>query len=134
MNIPTRLYVEQSRRWPSDGRHMLASYDADTIIVYQAYNSGVADYAVKHGQLGGPHFSFARMSWIKPNFLWMMYRCGWASKENQERVLGLRIGVDFFEAILEAAVPSSFVPKVRSLPAVLTTTCGIPFAARMKLP
>jgi hypothetical protein len=63
---------------------------------------------LKHGQLGGPHFSFARMSWIKPNFLWMMYRCGWACKENQERVLALRISAAFFEAILEAAVPSSF--------------------------
>jgi len=24
-----------------------------------------------------------RMTWIKPNFLWMMYRSGWASKKNQ---------------------------------------------------
>src|SRR5262245_56200485 len=22
------------------------------------------------------------MSWVKPNFLWMMYRSGWATKEN----------------------------------------------------
>jgi hypothetical protein len=106
--LPAEPYADQVQCWPRDGRHIMAHYDDETIVVYQAYNSGVADYAVKHGQLGGPHFSFARMSWIKPNFLWMMYRCGWASKENQERVLGLRIGVAFFESILEAAVPSSF--------------------------
>lgn len=106
--LPAEPYADQVRRWPRDGRHIMAQYDDETIVVYQAYNSGVADYAVKHGQLGGPHFSFGRMSWIKPNFLWMMYRCGWASKENQERVLGLRIGADFFESILEAAAPSSF--------------------------
>ena len=107
MNLPTELFDDQNRRWPSEGRHILACHDAETIVVYQAYNSGVAGYAVKHGQLGGPHFSFARMSWIKPNFLWMMYRCGWASKENQERVLALRISTAFFDSILEAAIPSS---------------------------
>src|SRR5262245_28090225 len=86
----------------------MAHYDDVPIVVYQGYSSGVADYAVKHGQLGGPHFSFVRMSWIKPNFLWMMYCCGWATKENQERVPGLRIGLRFFDRILEAAAPSVF--------------------------
>jgi len=28
------------------------------------------------------------MSWIKPNFLWMMYRCGWGTKEGQQVTLG----------------------------------------------
>src|ERR1051326_6100358 len=50
------------------------------------------------------------MSWIKPNFLWMMYRCGWASKENQERVLAIWITKKDFESILEQAVFSSFQP------------------------
>ncbi len=31
------------------------------------------------------------MTWIKPSFLWMMYRCGWAAKPGQERVLAVRI-------------------------------------------
>jgi hypothetical protein len=48
------------------------------------------------------------MSWIKPNFLWMMYRCGWASKEGQERVLAVRLRRSFFDEILRQAVPSSF--------------------------
>ncbi|RZK28369.1 MAG: DUF4291 family protein, partial [Hymenobacter sp.] len=48
------------------------------------------------------------MSWIKPNFLWMMYRCGWASKENQERVLALWLDKTAFEDILSQAVFSSF--------------------------
>lgn len=110
MNVKTELYLDQTKVWPAGGRHILAQYDDDTIIVYQAFNPNVADYAVKHGQFGGPHYSFSRMSWIKPNFLWMMYRCGWASKENQERVLGLRVSRTFFDAILEQAIVSSFDP------------------------
>jgi hypothetical protein len=27
------------------------------------------------------------MDWSKPNFLWMMYRSGWATKERRERIV-----------------------------------------------
>src|SRR5207249_1895804 len=57
---------------------------------------------------GGPDFALSRMSWIKPNFLWMMYRCGWAAKEGQEVVLAISLQRAAFDAILAQAVPSSF--------------------------
>jgi len=100
-------YFEQEPTWPTDGRHILAQYDDDSIVVYQAYRESTAAYAVEH-QRFGRDFSFSRMSWIKPNFLWMMYRSGWATKPAQERILAVRIGRDFFEEILVAAVPSTF--------------------------
>lgn len=50
------------------------------------------------------------MSWIKPNFLWMMFRCGWATKVDQERVLALWIPRPFFDRVAAAAVPSNFDP------------------------
>jgi hypothetical protein len=48
------------------------------------------------------------MSWIKPNFLWMMYRSGWGTKENQEVTLALRVRRSFFDSLLAKAVPSSW--------------------------
>ncbi|WP_425365083.1 DUF4291 family protein [Eubacterium ruminantium] len=39
----------------------------------------IANEAVAKGAFGS-HFSMNRMSWIKPSFLWMMYRCGWCGK------------------------------------------------------
>ena len=51
-------------------------------------------------RFGGDRFSFSRMSWIKTNFLWMMYRCGWATKPGQEHVLAVRITHDGFNTIL----------------------------------
>jgi len=89
------------------GRHILAHYDADTIVVYQAYRPSIGKYAVENGIFGGD-FSYSRMSWVKPNFLWMMYRSGWGTKEGQEMVLGLRITRTFFDGLLSAAVSSSF--------------------------
>jgi hypothetical protein len=38
----------------------------------------------------------------------MMFRCGWATKTDQERVLALRLRRPFFERLLHAAVPSTF--------------------------
>ena len=62
---------------------------------------------IEHGVFGG-EFSYSRMSWIKPNFLWMMYRSGWGMKEGQEVTLGLRLRRPFFDGILARAVASSF--------------------------
>lgn len=78
------------------------------MVVYQAYHPLIAQFAVENQYLGGPSFSYSRMSWIKPNFLWMMYRCGWASKENQERVLALWLDKTAFEEILGQAAFSTF--------------------------
>ncbi len=48
------------------------------------------------------------MSWIKPNFLWMMYRSGWATKAGQERILSIKLTHIGFKEILHAATHSSF--------------------------
>lgn len=103
-----KSYKEQEKIWPSEGQYILANYDENSISVYQAYRPTIADYAVKHQKFGG-EFSFNRMSWIKPNFLWMMYRSGWAMKESQERILEIRLNQSFFDEVLVRAVPSSFV-------------------------
>lgn len=44
------------------------------------------------------------MSWIKTNFLWMMYRSGWATKARQERILAVRISREGFDTILSKAM------------------------------
>jgi len=48
------------------------------------------------------------MTWIKPSFLWMMYRSGWATKENQERILALKIKREGFEWCLANSCLSHF--------------------------
>ncbi|MFO0619105.1 MAG: DUF4291 domain-containing protein [Polyangiaceae bacterium] len=100
-------YLAAEARWPATGRHVLATFDADTVVVYQAFGPDIADEAVRLGRFG-PSFGLGRMSWIKPGFLWMMFRSGWASKDKQERVLAITIRRDFFERALGAAVASSF--------------------------
>jgi hypothetical protein len=108
--IRTAPYERVASEWPRSGRHILAQHDASSVVVYQGYRLSIADFAVAHQRFGG-EFSFTRMSWIKPNFLWMMYRSGWATKENQERILAVRLKSSFFEGLLERAVSSTFDPE-----------------------
>lgn len=67
-------------------RVIMAQFNEETVRVYQAYNHTIADQAVKTGSFGSA-FKMDRMTWIKPSFLWMMYRAGWGTKEGQERIL-----------------------------------------------
>ena len=84
-----------------------AVYSKDTIRVYQAYNKMSASEAVMKGTFGD-HFKMDRMTWIKPSFLWMMYRCGWATKENQEYVLAIDIQRKAFDYLVANAVISTY--------------------------
>lgn len=108
MTLELAPYAEQLERWPREGRHLLAQHDAETVVVYQAYRPSIADFAVEHGHFGGDDFSFSRMSWIKPGFLWMMFRSGWATKPGQERVLAIRLRRTYFDDLLVRAVASSW--------------------------
>lgn len=109
--MSTRLQLEahaaQVARWPGDGKHVMAQYDADAVVVYQAYRPEIGHFAARHGWFGGA-FSLGRMSWIKPNFLWMMYRSRWGQAEGQEVVLAVWLRRAAFDAILGQAVASSF--------------------------
>ncbi len=101
-------YTDQKNRLPKAGRQIIGQTDGKNIIVYQAFNHEIAAYAVANQKFGGAHYSFNRMTWIKPGFLWMMYRAGWASKENQQRILALTLPLEHFETILEQATISSY--------------------------
>ena len=91
-------------------RQIRAQFDERTITVYQAYSPAIAGAAVAAGRFVPP-FKRDRMTWIKPSFLWMMYRCGWAAKPGQERVLAVRITRDGFESALTHACLSHYDPE-----------------------
>lgn len=86
-----------------------ADYDRDTITVYQAYSDAIADAALAPGRFVPP-FSFHRMTWIKPSFLWLMHRSNWGQKSGQERVLAVRVRRAGWEKALSFGVLTTFVP------------------------
>jgi hypothetical protein len=108
MNLEITDYLEQQARLPQKGRHIVAQYDDECIIVYQAYRPAIGNFAAANGFFGGDDFSFDRMSWIKPNFLWMMYRSNWGRTEGQEVILAVRLKRSAFDEILAQAISSSY--------------------------
>lgn len=87
-----------------------AGYDRDTITVYQAYGSAIADAALRAQRFVEP-FSFGRMTWIKPSFLWLMHRSNWGSKSGQERTLAVVISRKGWESALSQGVLTSYEPR-----------------------
>ncbi|RUM06438.1 DUF4291 domain-containing protein [Rhizobium chutanense] len=88
-------------------RQIRAVYDEQTIRVYQAYGDEIADAALRQGTFVSPPFKIDRMTWIKPSFLWMMYRAGWGKKDaGQARILAIDISREGFEWALRHSCPS----------------------------
>jgi hypothetical protein len=94
-----------------DLKEIRAVFDNQTITVYQTYSKAIALPAVK-AQKFVPPFKMERMTWIKPSFLWMMYRSGWALKEGQEHVLAIKIIREGWEWALKNSCLSYFVKEV----------------------
>jgi hypothetical protein len=92
-------------------RQIRAVFSEETIRVYQAYSPEIAEGALRAQTFVAP-FKRGRMTWIKPSFLWMMYRAGWGTKEGQERILGIDILRSGFEWALGHSCISHFVPEL----------------------
>lgn len=85
-----------------------ARHTDTTVTVHQAYRPQIGLPAARDGRFP-PSWKRDRMTWIKPSFLWMMYRCGWATKKGQETVLAIEITREGFDWALEHAELSHYV-------------------------
>ena len=92
-------------------RQILANFDNEGIIVYQAFNPSIAEEAVRLGSFG-KGFNLDRMTWIKPSFGWMLYRSDYATKHNQERILKIKLSHEGFQTILSQGIHTSFEPDL----------------------
>ncbi|MFD7939600.1 DUF4291 domain-containing protein [Streptomyces sp. NPDC059755] len=90
-----------------------AAHSESTITVYQAYSPEIGLPAVRDGRFPAA-WKRDRMTWIKPSFMWMMYRCGWGLKEGQETVLAVEISREGFEWALRHACLSHYVPELHA--------------------
>lgn len=90
-------------------RQIRAFYNKDFIRVYQAYSDAIADTALENRTFVSPPFSMTRMTWIKPSFLWMMYRSGWGMKDpGQKRILAVDLSHEGFKKIINQGILSHY--------------------------
>ncbi|OII63384.1 hypothetical protein BJP40_24600 [Streptomyces sp. CC53] len=88
-------------------RRIRAVHTDATVTVYQAYSPALGLTAARDGRFP-PAWKRDRMTWIKPSFLWMMYRCGWGLKEGQQTVLAVEIRREGFDWALRHACLSHY--------------------------
>ncbi|MFE7184954.1 DUF4291 domain-containing protein [Streptomyces erythrochromogenes] len=94
-------------------RQIRAAHTDTTVTVYQAYAPRLGLPAARDNRFP-PAWKRERMTWIKPSFLWMMYRCGWATKADQETVLAVEITREGFDRALREACLSHYEPGVHA--------------------
>ncbi|KAB8169829.1 DUF4291 family protein [Streptomyces sp. 3MP-14] len=94
-------------------REIRAVYTEETVTVYQAYEPGIGLPAAREGRFP-PGWKRDRMTWIKPSFRWMMYRCGWGTKPGQETVLAVEMSRAGLGWALRHAALSHFDPAVHA--------------------
>ncbi|WP_329210945.1 DUF4291 domain-containing protein [Streptomyces sp. NBC_00683] len=99
------------RELPVPQHEIRAQHTATTVTVYQAYPPSIGLPAARDGRFPAV-WKRDRMTWIKPSFLWMMYRCGWATKQDQETVLAVEIAREGFDQALDGAELSHYVEGV----------------------
>lgn len=90
-----------------------ALHTSSTVTVYQAYRPAIGLPAARDGRFPA-EWKRDRMTWIKPSFLWMMYRCSWGTKEGQEVVLAVEIDRSGLEWALAHAELSHYVRGVHA--------------------
>ena len=105
-------------------RQIRAVYTNQTIRIYQAYSDLIADTALQAGTFVSPPFKMDRMTWIKPSFLWVMYRSGWGRKAGQERILAVDISRCGFEWALQNSCLSHYDSRVYASQAVWLQRIG----------
>lgn len=114
-------YLSQKSQWPERGKSIVAQYNQECILLYQAFCPAIANAAILHQDFvtNNPGFDPGRMTWVKPNFLWMMFRSDWAQKKNQEKILAFWVNLNWFTTCLSEAKLSGRDKNCKSSPVVV---------------
>lgn len=95
----------------SGDHEIRATFDNDSVVVWQAFSDKIAAPALKAQTFVEP-FSFHRMTWIKPSFAWLMHRSQWGQKVQQTRILAVHISRSAWEHALGLGVLTDPHPGV----------------------
>jgi hypothetical protein len=109
--MPTAALCDQ-RDLPERGRHVLATFGDDTVVVWQAHGHAVADWALEHGRFGGEGWKLDRVTRMRTSLPSLLERCEWGQRPGRERVLAVHLTRAGFDAMLHQAVHAEYEPAV----------------------
>lgn len=88
-------------------RALLARFDADAVVVYQAYPEELGREIVEMGRFGGS-WRFDRHTRIQPSWRGTLRRYAFGERPDRERILAVRVRRAGFDALLTAALQQDF--------------------------
>ena len=102
---------------PASGRHLLATFDNDQVVVWQAHSGDVARRALAAGRFGGPGWSTDRLSRMRLSLPSLLDRCDWGRRPGRERILAVTLRRQGLDAMLRQAAHGAYEPGVYASPA-----------------
>lgn len=106
------LAPEREQGLPASGRVLLATFDDDTVLTWQAHHADVAAEMISRGRPGGTSWRTDRVTRMRTSLPSLLARCDWGRRPGRERILGLRMTRAGFDAMLRQAVHGEFEPEV----------------------
>jgi Domain of unknown function (DUF4291) len=97
-------------------RSLLATFDAERVIVWQAHSEAVAAYAVSHGRFGGPDWRAGRQTRFRFSLPSVLARTEWGTRPGRERILAVWVTRSGVETLLNQAVHAEADPAVYTTP------------------
>jgi hypothetical protein len=93
-------------------RRVHATYDATTVVVWQAHSHEVAECALERGRFGGRAWRTDRVTRFRLSLPSLLARNGWATRPGRERILAVRMLREGFDTLLRQAVHAGFEPDI----------------------
>lgn len=103
-SLPLAAVTAQAGPGDAHPRALLATFDDATVTVWQAHSHSVADEAVRTNGFGGSSWRTDRMTRFRLSLPSLLYRNGWATRKDRERILAVRVARSGFDALLRQAV------------------------------
>ncbi len=85
-------------------RTLLATWDADTVVVWQAHGTEVAERAVATGRFDGPAWRHDRTTRMRVSLPSLAWRTAYGQRAGRERLLAVRLRRAGFDELLRRAV------------------------------
>jgi hypothetical protein len=95
-----------SQPWDVPPHTLLATWDAESVVVWQAHGHRVADAVLARGSFDVPEWRTDRTSRFRVSLPSLLWRCSWGTRPGRERILAVRLSRSGFDEVLRRAVPA----------------------------
>lgn len=100
------------RTWSEAPRTLLATHDAERVVVWQAHAPEVAEHALRAQRFSGvPGWRLDRTTRLRVSLPSLAWRTAYGARPGRERLLAVTLAREGFDEIVRRAIPAEYSPE-----------------------